>query len=60
MRGVKAGLFAVSGVAEIGAKAHEEEERKDLEGQAGNHGIDARLLRRLIIGRCGDSTTDRL
>lgn len=45
VRWVKAGFFAVGGETEIGAKAHKEEERNDLEGQTSNHDINASLLR---------------
>lgn len=45
VRGVKAGFVAVGGETKIGAKAYEEEERSDLEGQTSNHDINASLLR---------------
>lgn len=52
--------MATHGEDEIGTHEHEQEERHDLDGQARNHDIDARLLGAAIVERGGNGTSNGL
>lgn len=60
VRRVQVQFVARHGQGEIGTHAHEQEQGNHLEGQAGNHDINARLLRVVIVGRRGNGTSGRL
>lgn len=52
---VESQSLAPRGESKVGTHGHEHEEREDLEGQAGNHNINACLLGAAAVIRRGDA-----